>query len=160
MADLVYHLTAVPVLGSSPQIASLILLNWGFVRSPILSTHAAAVVSHSFQVCQPNLSRVRGEILLTHLFCYSQISKESNSCLEWVMWVDNPIALTIAHMLVFWLLLCCGGCRCFILLQCMAVMEDQLRNSNLLNCSTVFPCDRLSSLEKSRNQIISSLFSP
>lgn len=90
MADLVYHLTAVPVLGSSPQIASPILFNWGFVRSPILSTHAAAVVRHSFQVYQPNVSRVSGEILLTHLFCYWQIGKESNSCLEWVMCVDNP----------------------------------------------------------------------
>lgn len=52
MADLVYHLTAVPVLGSSPPslfshntACSPILFDWDLVRSPILSPHLEADVT-------------------------------------------------------------------------------------------------------------------
>lgn len=86
-ADLVYHLTAVPILGSSPPDlfshntdCSPITLDWDLVRVP-LSAHVEADVRHASEMRQPNAPEVMGEVRLTQL---TQISKKSNTHLECV----------------------------------------------------------------------------
>lgn len=60
MADLAYHLTAVPIFGSSPPDlfshnidCSPIILDRDLVRVPF-SAHVEADVRRASQVCQPN----------------------------------------------------------------------------------------------------------
>lgn len=73
MADLAYHLTAVPILGSSPSDllshntdCSPIILDWDLVRVP-LSAPVEADVRHSSQVCQSNATGFIRDVHLTQM---------------------------------------------------------------------------------------------